>query len=553
MLNLWVVLCKFYRYSFLKRRLLLWLLGSTVLLNSGMRPLAAQTDQSLFLPLVRSPNLIVSTFDDELNSDGDCSLREAIVAANTHSQVDECQGQLGPNFISLPIGVYPLMLAGSGEDQGATGDWDITSDLTILGEDRQSTRIDGGQLDRVLQVHANSIVRISNLTIHNGQTANGAASSTDQGASAENGAGLANWGDLTLHNVLLRDNSTGDGGAGKAGDPEDGKPGGSGGSGGGLYNNGQLRLRQSIITKNRTGNGGANGFNTCLGNAGLGGGIFNDYDGVLTIIDSTINDNQTGTGAICRTKPSFVNGGDGGDGGGLVNFGAATLVSTVIHTNRTGNGGDVSVNPATAGTGGRGGGIFNQGQLDLTNSTVSNNQTGKGGNATRGGNGGAGAGLLTTGQLTLNQVTLTANQTGRGGTGAAQVSNGSAGSGGGLLSTGTAAEIVLRNTILAGNSSARAWPDCGATVDSLGYNLIGDMAGCKLTGDLTGNLTDQNARLLALADNGGPTWTHALQAASPARNAGSCTDSADLPSLVDQRGHARPQGSACDIGAFEIE
>ena len=53
-------------------------------------------------------------------------------------------------------------------------------------------------------------------------------------------------------------------------------------------------------------------------------------------------------------------------------------------------------------------------------------------------------------------------------------------------------------------------------------------------------------RLGALADNGGPTMTHALLAGSPAINAGSADD---CPS-DDQRGELRDDG-ACDIGAFE--
>ena len=54
----------------------------------------------------------------------------------------------------------------------------------------------------------------------------------------------------------------------------------------------------------------------------------------------------------------------------------------------------------------------------------------------------------------------------------------------------------------------------------------------------------------ALADNGGPTQTHALLTGSPAIDAaGDCV--ADLSITTDQRGISRPQGTACDIGAFE--
>ncbi|MCB0133230.1 MAG: hypothetical protein KDD78_20345, partial [Caldilineaceae bacterium] len=52
-----------------------------------------------------------------------------------------------------------------------------------------------------------------------------------------------------------------------------------------------------------------------------------------------------------------------------------------------------------------------------------------------------------------------------------------------------------------------------------------------------------------LADNGGPTMTHALTADSPALDAAR----ADACPATDQRGVARPQGAACDAGAFERE
>ena len=62
----------------------------------------------------------------------------------------------------------------------------------------------------------------------------------------------------------------------------------------------------------------------------------------------------------------------------------------------------------------------------------------------------------------------------------------------------------------------------------------------------TGNITD-DPLLGALADNGGPTRTHALLAGSAAVNAGT---SAGAPA-TDQRGVARPQGAGVDIGAYE--
>ena len=82
---------------------------------------------------------------------------------------------------------------------------------------------------------------------------------------------------------------------------------------------------------------------------------------------------------------------------------------------------------------------------------------------------------------------------------------------------------------------------------SADYNLIQNTLGCTLTGPTGNNVTGQDPLLMALASNGGPTKTMAIEEGSPARDQGSC--SCDE---VDQRGVARPYGSgACDIGAYE--
>ena len=75
----------------------------------------------------------VSTTDDELNVDGDCSLREAIQSANTDTAVDACAAGSGADVITLGAGTYVLALAGSDENANATGDLDVTEALTIIG------------------------------------------------------------------------------------------------------------------------------------------------------------------------------------------------------------------------------------------------------------------------------------------------------------------------------------------------------------------------------------------------------------------------------------
>ena len=115
-------------------------------------------------------------------------------------------------------------------------------------------------------------------------------------------------------------------------------------------------------------------------------------------------------------------------------------------------------------------------------------------------------------------------------------------SGGGIHNLG-AANLV--NTIVSGNT-ALTGPDCTGALTSLGHNLIGDTTGCGFTG-VVGDQTGVDPLLGPLQNNGGPTWTHALNPGSPAIDAG---DDTVTPS-TDQRGVPRPQGSASDIGAYE--
>ena len=221
---------------------------------------------------------------------------------------------------------------------------------------------------------------------------------------------------------------------------------------------------------------------------GLGGAIHNS--GTLTLANTTVRDN------------SAVNIGFGGAGGGIFNSGGATLTLT----NST-----ISGNAASTG-----GGIFNSGDtLTLTNSTVSGNSA----SIDAGGIDNSG------GTLTLTNSTVS--------------SNSAAVNGGGIRNGGS---TTLTNTIVANSPSGG---DCfGGGFTSLGHNLDSDST-CNLT--VPTDLPGVDPLLGVLADNGGPTFTHALLAGSPAIDAG---DDAEAPA-TDQRGTTRPVGSASDIGAFE--
>jgi hypothetical protein len=123
---------------------------------------------------------------------------------------------------------------------------------------------------------------------------------------------------------------------------------------------------------------------------------------------------------------------------------------------------------------------------------------------------------------------------------------------GGGVSVSSVTRLVLQSTIVAGNTAAIGGNDVddfggGARFRSSGFNLIGDPVG---TADMKGrtdlDLVGVDPLLDPLADNGGPTQTHALGAGSPARDA---VTRGPLCRRPDQRGVART--TPCDIGAFE--
>ena len=252
--------------------------------------------------------ITVNTTADELNADGDCSLREAIQAANTDSAVDACPAGSGGDTITLPAGTYTLAIAGTGEDSNATGDLDITSNLTINGADAATTIIDGGAIDRVLDIRSAS-VDVTDVTITGGRTL----------SAQEDGGGIRNESTLAVTRSIVRDNTG----------PT------SGGAGGGIYNNGVLTIMKTTIRDNST-QAGAGIYNfggaltlvnsTVFGNgvnATVGGGLWNN--GSMVITNSTVSGNS----------PSLL-------GGGIISDGTLELNNTTIIGNSAATGGGIA-------------------------------------------------------------------------------------------------------------------------------------------------------------------------------------------------------------------
>ncbi|MDM8524087.1 choice-of-anchor Q domain-containing protein [Desulfococcaceae bacterium HSG8] len=336
------------------------------------------------------------------------------------------------------------------------------------------------------------------------------------------------------------------------------------GHGGGIYIVGGIfTLENSTVSKNMSGSGYYDFFgggDVCY-DGGDGGGIYIS-DAEVMLRSSTVDNNGAGSG---ESGLVYVNGSLGGSGGGIyLSSGILTLENSTVSNNSAGAGADASA-MADGGGGGSGGGIYlSSGTLTLENSTVSSNSAGAGGkgdvSGTPGavvpidGDGGSGGGIyVDSGMLVLGNSTVSDNSAGvRARDGSWNLAED--GSGGGIyIKAGT---VSARNTILAANAVKESGkgPDCMGIFISEDYNIIENMSECNFQQRPNDQITDPLVK--PLADNGGPTWTHALEVSSPAIDAGSCTTIDGKPLVsTDQRGISRPHpaGGSCDIGAYEHE
>ncbi|MGB2962659.1 MAG: choice-of-anchor Q domain-containing protein [Anaerolineales bacterium] len=399
---------------------------------------------------------------------------------------------------------------------------------------RGTTTIDGSTVSDNDAVHGAGIFNHSTLLIQNASTIGGSGLGNTAGAG---GGGICNFsGTTTVDGSTVSANSAVDGG--------------------GIYN------YASLIIQNGSTIGGAGAGNQVSND---GGGIYNyPVSATTTVTGSTISDNtadsdsdNNGEGGGIYNEAgvniqdgSMIGGTGAGNsafkGGGIHNESGTTTIggSTVSNNDALAGGGiyndatlniDKSTIRTNEGTN-YGGGIYSNGTLTIDNSTISGNFTEY--------NGGGIYNLG--GTTTLNHITITDNT--------ADSDSDTNGDGGGIYNDGSAT-VNFRNTLIAGNfdNPGTGSEDCfinSGTFFSLDYNLAGIGTGCPFVG--ANDQTTADAILLPLADNGGSTETHALDAGSPALNQiptginGCGTNYAE-----DQRGISRPQGTHCDIGAYE--
>jgi len=207
------------------------------------------------------------------------------------------------------------------------------------------------------------------------------------------------------------------------------------------------------------------------------------------------------------------------EGGGIwFNHGDLSILNTTIDEN--------TVNAL-----GQGGGIWNSANTEIVNSTISGNKVG-------GGTSGSGGGIWSDGSLELFNVTVVNNDA----------------SGGDALYNLNSARV--QNTILQSPNLA-ADPCGGIQAISDGGNLISadpflnnNSATCGFLVNDQIRVTLAELNLGPLAENGGPTRTHALLTGSFAIG-GSLGGSTGNCFGGDQRGWARIDGD-CDVGAFEL-
>jgi hypothetical protein len=331
------------------------------------------------------------------------------------------------------------------------------------------------------------------------------------------------------------------------------------GTGGGINNPGSMTVNDSLITGNSGGDaGGIRSGGTLTINrstiasntaTSFGGGGIDNFTGSLTVNDSTIIDNvglstandgggiANEVGDVAVTN-STIAGNTALYGGGIDNVGGMTISGSTIagNTSRASGGGIASHDT----------------DLNISNSTIS-------GNTAQGGFGGGGIFVIGSfgfngydfPSLELTAVTITLN------TATAQGSVG--GVGGGIWvdqehvgGHDVSARVFIRSTIVAGNASDRAAPDVFGPVISAGHNLVGATDSSRGWGatDLQGTQASPlDPRLGPLQDDGGPTFTHAVLADSPAAAAGDVA----LRLSDDQRGTSRSVVSVPDIGAFQAD
>jgi CSLREA domain-containing protein len=243
-------------------------LGTLLLLILGATALPAQAQST------PSTTITVNTDADEENADGDCSLREAIEAANANQAVDACPAgsASGEDSIGFDLGSTPSTIT-LNQTLGELWVADA-SGLLIDGGEEADVTLSGNDAVRVFFVNEGAKLALKNLTVAHGNNED-----PDSG-----GGGIFNWGGtLEVTDSTFSQNSAI--------------------SGGGIANGGALTLANSTVSQNSAGR--------------TGGGIVN---GLL----------------MEATNSTFYKNSASGSGGGIANYDTATLRNTIVASSTSG-------------------------------------------------------------------------------------------------------------------------------------------------------------------------------------------------------------------------
>jgi hypothetical protein len=378
---------------------------------------------------------------------GICTVRAAIQESNEHPGVDT---------INIPEGTYTLTLSDSYENQAATGDLDITDNVTIHGSGAQTTHLTrdiNNFFDRIFDIYAPAQVTIEQLEWGHAD------------ASGQNGAGLPTNADVTLDHVLIRDNIVG-----------------QSSSGAGIYNVGTLTITQSVLQDNgyqTYGGGGIHNLGMLYISDSLiqanhslngAGGLQNTANAIADLRNVEFNGNTSAflAAALSNDRQLSFDGGSfenntGYSSGGLINNGTMDLRHIVFSDNTASGAGalnntntltadDLTLNHnATQGTGT----LANSGNLTLSNSAITNNTSAHYG----------AAGLYNSGTANISATSILSNTTTGDGGGilnrgvlhldSLHIENNTAKRGGGIYTVGNGAS-TLAHVFLQGNAATQS-------------------------------------------------------------------------------------------------
>ena len=540
--------------------------------------------------------LLPSVYAAEITLNSRCGLADAILAANSDRAQGGCRAGNGADTITLSRDITldgglpkissQITIKGGG--------------YTISGDNRYRIFFnEGGTLtihnlamikgkaenEDGLITNSDGMIKASTANPIGGAIVNWGGSlvirdSSFSGNSAEYGGAIINWGELVINDSSFSDNSAERGGViynwGELSISESSFSGNSADWGGAIYNGGELVIRDSSFS----------------GNSAVvsGGAIRNLEDGELVISESSFSDNSADEGGailnrgeLVISESSFSDNSADWDGGAIANLENGELV--ISESSFSGNSAGDENDPESVSWGG--GAIRNWGELSISESSFSDNSAERGGviynwedgvlsisESSFSGNSAERGGVIYNwedGVLSISESSFSGNSAEGGGAifnwGELSISDstfsGNSADWGGAINNGEDGELSISNSTFNGNS---AFAVAGAIYNwgelSIINSIIAGGSGdaCYSEGRLKRNINnfiedgscspafqgDPGLGELVVPADGSPAyypllvWSRAIDTGNNAY----CSE-------TDQIGTARPQGIACDIGAYE--